>query len=174
MNLSLSLNVSTFDLKDTQLPNRLKVLTDKYEVKPEQVMLEVTESRVAENEQIIVEVLTRLHMHGFRLAIDDFGTGYSSLAQLTKIPFSELKLDYSFVSRVLTDNSSEAIVDSSIELANRLGLEVVAEGVESKEVWQKMLCKGVHRIQGYYLSKPLPKEKIFSWVKDYNSKQSVG
>jgi EAL domain-containing protein (putative c-di-GMP-specific phosphodiesterase class I)/AmiR/NasT family two-component response regulator len=173
LNLTLSLNISTFDLKDTEFPNRLIELANKYEIEPEQVLLEVTESRIAENERIAVEVLTRIQMHGFKLAIDDFGTGYSSLAQLTKIPFSELKLDYSFVSRVMTDNSSEVIVDSSIEIANRLGLQVVAEGVESNSAWQVMQRKGVQKIQGYYLSKPMAKDKVFNWINTYNNKQLI-
>lgn len=166
--LRLSINVSADDLRDTTFPTRLLKLARKNEIPPGQVMLELTESRIAENEQIIVEVLTRLHMHGFKLAIDDFGTGYSSLSQLTKIPFSEMKLDYCFVSKMLEDEAAEAIIDTSIGLANKLGLEVVAEGVENDKIWKKIIYKGCHRIQGFFLAPPLPKEEVFNWIKENN------
>jgi len=171
LELSLSLNLSTFDLKNTNFPSELLALVNKVNLSPDKLTLEVTESRIAEDEKIVIEVLSRLHMHGFKLAIDDFGTGYSSLDQLTKIPFSELKLDYSFVHNMLSDKTSEAIVDSSIGLAKRLDLTIVAEGVEDENSYQSIINKGCDKVQGYYVAKAMSGVEVLSWVKDFNAKR---
>ncbi|QSX79111.1 EAL domain-containing protein [Agrilutibacter solisilvae] len=105
-------------------------------------------------------VLARLRLKGFGLSIDDFGTGYSSLAQLSHIPFTELKIDQGFVAGVATHPRKRAVIEASLDLARKLGLDVVAEGVESVEAWQVLAELGCGMAQGYLISKPVPGEEL--------------
>jgi EAL domain-containing protein (putative c-di-GMP-specific phosphodiesterase class I) len=111
-----------------------------------------------------LKVLSRLHAMGLRISIDDFGTGYSSLAYLAQLPVDELKIDYSFVSNMIKNSSDEVIVRSTIELAHNLGLSVVAEGVESKEIWDHLEMLGCDVGQGYFFSRPLPSDELSRWL----------
>jgi EAL domain-containing protein (putative c-di-GMP-specific phosphodiesterase class I) len=108
----------------------------------------------------MMDVLTRLRIKGFKLSIDDFGTGYSSLIQLRKMPFSELKIDISFVTQMLNDKDCGVIVEVIVDLAHKLGLECVAEGVESETIWSALLALGCDRGQGYYLGRPMAADRI--------------
>jgi EAL domain-containing protein (putative c-di-GMP-specific phosphodiesterase class I) len=109
-------------------------------------------------------VLARLRLKGFGLSIDDFGTGYSSLAQLSQIPFTELKIDQGFVSGAHTDPRKRAVIEASLELARKLELEVVAEGVETTEDWQMLAELGCGMAQGYLIAKPVPGEELAAAV----------
>src|SRR5262249_7788578 len=124
-------------------------------IKPERIILELTETATRESLQTI-DVLTRLRLLGFRLSIDDFGTGYSSLVQLQRLPFNELKIDQSFVSKMLQDKSCRTIVEIIIVLARKLGLKTVAEGVEDADTMNALFDMGCDYIQGFYLSRPKP------------------
>ena len=101
---------------------------------------------------------------GIRLSIDDFGIGYSSLAYLKGLPVNEIKIDRSFVMKMTEDADDATIVRSTIDLGRNLGLEVVAEGVESEEIWNELSSLGCHVAQGYYLSRPVPPEELSAWV----------
>ena len=123
---------------------------------PKEVVLEITESAAARNEGAALENLARLRMRGFELSIDDFGTGFSSLAKLVRTPFSELKIDRSFVSRVVTDHAARTLVESIVALARRLGMRTVAEGIETEEQLQELLALDCDMAQGYLFAKPMP------------------
>src|SRR5207244_9365887 len=139
-------------LRDLELPDRLARLCERFAINPTGVTLELTETSAMRHAIQMMDVLTRLRVKGFKLSIDDFGTGYSSLIQLRKMPFSELKIDVSFVTQMLEDRDCEVIVPAIIDLAHKLGLEPVAEGVESEPIWDALLGLGGGRGQGFDLS----------------------
>ncbi|SEQ26773.1 diguanylate cyclase (GGDEF) domain-containing protein [Pseudomonas cuatrocienegasensis] len=162
--VQLSLNISTQDLVDPDLPARVRELLVKYQLAADQLTFEITESGVMLNPAVALEVLHGLRACGISLSVDDFGTGYSSLAQLKRMPVQELKIDQSFI-RDLSDTSEDAvIVRSTIEMSHSLGLTVVAEGVElesSLRLLQRWHCDTA---QGYFISRPLSASAFEAWV----------
>ena len=108
---------------------------------------------------------------GIRLAIDDFGTGYSSLAYLKRLPITEIKIDRSFVMGMGTDEDDATIVRSTIDLGRNLGLEVVAEGVESEAIWNTLRELGCTIAQGYFLSRPVPPDELAAWLLRHGAAQ---
>ena len=123
-------------------------------------MLEITESSLMADAARGLGVLARLRLKGFGLSIDDFGTGYSSLAQLSQIPFTELKIDQGFVSGAHSQPRKRAVVEASLDLARKLQLDVVAEGVETIEDWQMLAELGCGIAQGYLIAQPVPGEEL--------------
>jgi EAL domain-containing protein (putative c-di-GMP-specific phosphodiesterase class I) len=121
-----------------------------------------------------LSALRVLHAMGVRLSIDDFGTGYSSLAYLKKLPVDELKIDRSFITDLDTDVDDGAIVRSTIDMAHNMGLRVVAEGVESAPVLQRLGAFGCDEAQGYLVSRPLPPEDFAAWVRRYRESTPAG
>ncbi|KXS34306.1 MAG: Uncharacterized protein AWU56_2126 [Idiomarina sp. T82-3] len=160
--VSVSVNFSIESLSDRHLPDMLIDLLREYNVSPSRIVIEVTESRLAHDRINVLEVLARLHLAGFRLSIDDFGTGYSSLYRLKHTPFEELKLDRSFVQDAVKDNSAQAVIRSSMQLAKELNMEVVAEGVETVEEEQLITQMGCGVMQGFRFAKPQPIESAFN------------
>lgn len=126
--------------------------------------LEVTESRLISDMAAPLEILSRLRLNDVALSIDDFGTGHASLEQLRRIPFTELKIDRSFVHGAAHDEISHSILEASVRLAKRLGMNIVAEGVETREDWNLVATYGVDEAQGYYLCRPLPAERLEAWL----------
>jgi EAL domain-containing protein (putative c-di-GMP-specific phosphodiesterase class I) len=143
-------------------------------VPAERLELELTESAVMADPDLALTILRALDEQGVRLAIDDFGTGYSSLAYLKKLPVHELKIDRTFVTRMDSDASDAAIVRSSLDLARNLNLEVVAEGVETSEVWERLSDLGCSIAQGYFLLRPVPAEELTHWLATRSAEQPVG
>jgi len=129
-------------------------------VRPDQLELEITESTILADPFRVRQVLTALNELGLRLAIDDFGTGYSSLAYLRRLPVQTIKIDRSFVLDMCDNASDATIVRSTIDLARNLGLDVVAEGVETEEAWAALRAQGCTLAQGYLISKPLPADEL--------------
>jgi EAL domain-containing protein (putative c-di-GMP-specific phosphodiesterase class I) len=127
---------------------------------PEALVLEITESSVMSDPERAQLVLGRLRDLGTGLALDDFGTGYSSLTHLRQLPVGEVKIDRSFVGRMLADDADAAIVDSTIALAHALGMLVVAEGVEDRATWERLARAGCDIVQGYVLARPLPPSRL--------------
>ncbi|MGN5287851.1 EAL domain-containing response regulator [Aeromonas sp. 11P] len=168
--LNISLNLSASSLVDKSLSNFLLLHCGLNQINPEQVILEITESAFTEDIGQALEILTRLRMHGFGISIDDFGTGYSSLQQLALLPFTELKLDRSFVDHCHSMTSHMTIVESSIKLANNLGLKTVAEGVEDKETWQLLDKLGCHTCQGFISGKAMPYHELATWHEGWKNK----
>jgi EAL domain-containing protein (putative c-di-GMP-specific phosphodiesterase class I) len=118
-------------------------------------------------------VLDKLSAMGIRLAIDDFGTGYSSLAYLKRLPVDEIKIDRSFVMHMGEDEDNATIVRSTIDLGQNLGLQVVAEGVETAEIWEKLNSLGCNIAQGYYLSRPVPADDLRDWLRERSSSEAA-
>ena len=126
---------------------------------------EITETSVAREAVSALDILTRLRLKGVSLAIDDFGRGHSSLDQLRRLPFSELKIDRSFVSRMDRDTASRSIVEHCIALGHDLGLTVVAEGAETSRVWHELERAGCDVVQGYFVMRPAPVEDLADWLR---------
>jgi diguanylate cyclase (GGDEF)-like protein len=157
----LSINISGRQLQDPAFSDQLQHLLAEYQIKPEQIELEVTETYLMEDIQLSNKVLSRLHQTGVRISMDDFGTGYSSLAYLTKLPIDEVKLDRSLLTELSSDIQSQGMVRNIIRMAHELGLEVTAEGIETIEQQQLLQAMDCDLIQGYFYSKPL-NEQLFT------------
>ena len=162
--LTLSVNLSTRDLLDPELPQKFDTLLVKHRVPAEAFCLEITESAIMDDPQRALATLNRLSELGFRLSIDDFGTGYSSLAYLKRLPVDELKIDKSFVMSMVEDLDDAKIVRSTIDLAHNLGLTVVAEGVENEQVWALLRELDCDEAQGYHMGKPMPASEFRAWT----------
>lgn len=156
----VAVNISAHDIDDLELPERLAQHCTDAGIAPDCMILELTETGAMRQAVQMMDVLTRLRLKGFKLSIDDFGTGYSSLVQLQQLPFSEAKIDQSFVRRLLENRDCRAIVEITIELARRLGLKVVAEGVEDEPTLDSLIEIGCHVVQGFHLSRPVPADRI--------------
>ena len=164
LRLNLSVNVSPSTLQDPAAADHYQQIVRDHGVDPANVMLEITESSVMADAARGLGVLARLRLKGFGLSIDDFGTGYSSLAQLSQIPFTELKIDQGFVSGAHAQPRKRAVVEASLDLARKLSLKVVAEGVETNEDWQMLAELGCGMAQGYLIAKPAPGEQLAATV----------
>ncbi len=164
LSLSVSLNVSSRDLLDRDLPQLFAAATRRHAVPPELVTVEVTESALVEDPQRVQETIRGLKEQGFRLSIDDYGTGYSSLAYIQRLHCDELKIDREFVTHASEGGKDAAIVHSTIELGHSLGLTVVAEGVEDTQVIEVLRKLGCDLAQGYAISRPLPADKLAAWI----------
>ncbi len=162
--LGLSVNLSTHDLLDSRLAERVDGYLVANDVHPEMLTLEITESSLLIDAPRARATINQLHEVGVHLSIDDFGTGYSSLSYLRRLPVTELKIDQSFVVNLLLDEQDEVIVRSTIELGHNLGLVVVAEGVENNEVLERLHQLGCDVAQGFCISRPLAPKHFMSWL----------
>jgi EAL domain-containing protein (putative c-di-GMP-specific phosphodiesterase class I) len=160
LDIRVSVNLSVRSLMDLELPNRVGVMLAEANLPASFLELEITESTVMADPVRAKRVLQPLADMGVRLSIDDFGTGYSSLAYLRQLPISELKIDRSFVSAMTTSENDAVIVRSTVEMAKNLGLETVAEGVETPEEEAALQRLGCDFLQGYLLSRPLPADEL--------------
>jgi predicted signal transduction protein with EAL and GGDEF domain len=159
-NLKMSVNLSFRDLDDHSLINYISESLDRWQVDPEDLVLEITETSVMEDPNRTMEVLRQLDEMGLGISIDDFGTGYSSLMYLKKLPVDEIKIDRSFVTDLLLNSDSLVIVRSIIDLAHNLSMTVTAEGVETLEVWEELSSLGCDISQGYYSGPPMSSEDL--------------
>ncbi|MDQ3974257.1 MAG: EAL domain-containing protein, partial [Actinomycetota bacterium] len=162
--IGVGVNVSAHSLQSLDLPDVLASLLVEEDTRPQDLALEITESAIMSDPERAKTVLTRLHDMGISLAIDDYGTGNTSLLYLARLPVQELKIDKSFVLDMVSDRPAALIVRSTIDLARNLGLRVVAEGVESKEQWERLADLGCDVAQGYYISRPLPGPELTIWL----------
>jgi EAL domain-containing protein (putative c-di-GMP-specific phosphodiesterase class I)/FixJ family two-component response regulator len=176
--LRVAVNVSMDNLASLSFLNFVAEMTAKVGVAPQDVVLEVTESRLMQDTRAPLEIMTRLRLKRFRLSIDDFGTGHSSLAQLRDIPFDELKIDQGFVHRAWSDETLRAMYDASLSLARQLGMEVVAEGVEDRNDWDLLQRTGCDLAQGAFVSRPMLPAELPAWIEAWRervrSELSVG
>lgn len=163
----VSVNLSLKSLGDVQLADRVTELVLSQGIEPRQVVLELTESAATADIGHALENLARLRMKGFGLSIDDYGTGYSSMQQLMRIPFTELKIDRSFVHHAGRQESAGVILKSSVDMARKLNLTVVAEGVETESEWDRLRHLGCDLAQGYYIAKPMPADSYRQWARDW-------
>jgi diguanylate cyclase (GGDEF)-like protein len=162
--LRISVNLSTRDLLDQDLPSKIEALLGRHGADASMQCLEITESAIMDDPQRALQTLERLSEMGFKLSIDDFGTGYSSLAYLKRLPVNELKIDRSFVMAMERDLDDARIVRSTIELAHNLGLTVVAEGVETGKAWKLLAALGCDEGQGYFIGRPVPAQQFMNWL----------
>jgi len=161
--LRVSVNLSTRDLLDPELSHRLADILVRHGVPASAFCLEITESAIMDDPQRAEAMLNRLSEQGFKLSIDDFGTGYSSLAYLKRLPVDELKIDKSFVMGMETGEDDAMIVRSTIDLAHNLGLTVVAEGVETAAIQDRLRALACDEAQGYHIARPLPVDDFLAW-----------
>ena len=158
--MRLSVNVSAHNLSGPAVADRYEAIIREHGLSPEMVILEITESSVMSDTARGLGLLARLRLKGFGLSVDDFGTGYSSLTQLSQIPFTELKIDQGFVGGSPDQPRKRAVIETSLDLARKLDLSVVAEGVETMEEWQLLAQLGCDFAQGYLISPPVPGEDL--------------
>ena len=167
IDLPVSVNLSVQDLKDEDLTTAIDQMLLDLGLKPRNLVLEITEQALTQNLTSAVDVLNHLRKQGIRISMDDFGTGYSSLHQLKHLPIDELKIDRDFIHELPSDQVDIAIVRATIQLAKTMGLDVVAEGVESEEGWHFLAGEGCKEAQGYLVSKPMPATSFASWKQRY-------
>jgi diguanylate cyclase len=160
----VAVNVSTRNLLDIEFPAQVKGLLHAWGLDSARLQLEITEDAVLTDPVRTKAILEELAAMGIGLAIDDFGTGYSSLAYLKRLPIRQIKIDRSFVMGMASDEDDATIVRSTIDLGRNLGLEVVAEGVESEPIWNVLRELGCTIAQGYYLSRPVPPAELGEWL----------
>ena len=171
--LRVAVNVSMDNLASLSFLNFVAEMTAKVGIAPQDIVLEVTESRLMQDTRAPLEILTRLRLKRFRLSIDDLGTGHSSLAQLRDIPFDELKIDQGFVHRAWSDETLRAMYDASLSLARQLGMEVVAEGVEDRNDWDLLQRTGCDLAQGAFVSRPMLPGELPGWIEAWHERIRV-
>lgn len=164
VDITVAVNLSAGSLNDIRIPGEIAHMLADAKIKPSMLVLEITESAVMTDPAGALNVLKILSRMGVSLSIDDFGTGYSSLAYLSKLPVDEIKIDKSFVLEMILDQHAAVIVRSTIDLGHNLGKKVVAEGVETLELWDLLSEWGCDTAQGYYMSKQLPADKLMQWL----------
>ncbi len=162
--LKVSVNLSTRDLSDPELPLKFAEILSRYHLPAATFCLEITESAIMDDPMRALETLEHLHQTGAELSIDDFGTGYSSLAYLKRLPVDELKIDKSFVLNMVNDEGDTKIVRSTIDLGHNMGLRVVAEGIENAAIWHLLGKLGCDQGQGYFMTKPIPSGELRAWI----------
>ena len=163
---TVSVNLSIASLGDMRVAGRVLGLVRSQGLDPRHVILEVTESAATSDVGRVLESLARLRMNGFGLSIDDYGTGYSSMQQLSRIAFTELKIDRSFVANALRQDAARVILESSIAMAKNLGITSVAEGVDTKESVDLVRQLGCDVAQGYFVAEPMDSSDFMDWVRD--------
>lgn len=169
LRLGVAVNLSMADIRNERFPDELAALLEQSGVSPEQLTLEVTETMVAADPERATHVLHRLERLGVRLSVDDFGTGWSSLVRLKQLPLHEVKIDRAFVRDMLVDVSDQAIVRSTVGLAEELGLAVVAEGVEHPDAIHELRAMGCGFAQGYEVARPMDAVALAAWLERWNS-----
>jgi EAL domain-containing protein (putative c-di-GMP-specific phosphodiesterase class I) len=162
--LKLSLNISAKSLIDIHMADNLSSLCLQKLVAPERVVLELTETSAMVDPVLSLDLITRLRVKGFQLSIDDFGTGFSSMVQLVRLPFSEIKVDKSFVMRAQQSQESRSVIKSIIDLGHSLDLLVAAEGVEDQATLDYLNNTGCDLAQGYLISRPMREEAVRNWI----------
>lgn len=169
LDLCMSINISPKNLTDLDLPEKMMSCALEGGGEIDRIMFELTETALLSDVAGSIDVLSRLRMKNFKLSIDDFGTGYSSLQQLVRVPFTELKIDQSFVQKIVSDEECKTIAEISILLAHKLEMNVVAEGIEHEEEWEILKEMGCDIGQGYWVGRPMPADDLTAWIADWGA-----
>lgn len=156
----IAINLSPTQVKNPSLVNTVAQAIDRTNIAPDRIELEITEHVLMDQWDVSQATLMRLRDLGVRIAIDDFGTGYSSLGYLRRFPFDRLKIDRVFVKDIVADVGSQAIVSTITRLADAMGMDTTAEGVEDREQLDILRRLGVGEVQGYLIARPLPADEI--------------
>ncbi|MGZ3237483.1 MAG: EAL domain-containing response regulator [Burkholderiaceae bacterium] len=165
--ISVSINIASSSLTDEGCAERIAAIVAKHGVDAPRITLEITESAAKINNPRYLENLARLRMKGFVLAIDDFGTGHASMQELLRIPFSEVKIDRSFVAGASKNESIRLVLSSNLELARKLNRQSTAVGVETRYDWDLLLHLGCTHAQGYYIAKPMESNVLPAWMDEW-------
>jgi len=166
LRVPIAVNVSPLTLENPQCAKQLLATIAASGAQPPQIAFEITEKAFAKDATTVLENVLRLRMNGCGISVDDFGTGYSSLQQLNRSPITELKLDRSFVRRILSDSKARSILESTIDLATKLKLKTVAEGIDSEEQRDRLAELGCDMGQGYLFGKAMPGEDLMDWWRE--------
>ncbi|CAN5158489.1 EAL domain-containing protein [soil metagenome] len=169
LRLSVAVNLSPHLLDQPSLVDEITRLAARHGLSPEQVVLEITESSVVDCMGAALGVLARLRLKGFGLSIDDYGTGFSSMRQLARIPFTELKIDRSFIHGAHQRTNLRVILQSALDMSRQLGLVSVAEGIETLEDWRLLQECGCNIGQGYLIARPMPADEMPRWLKRHQA-----
>ena len=164
VSVPIAVNMSTLNLHDLTVPDRLEQRLRAGDMPAQHLCLEITESAAFKDAAMTMDILSRMRLKGMQLSIDDFGTGYSSLKMLRQMPFSEIKIDQSFVGDATTSRDSRAIVKSIMDMAANMEMGCVAEGVETEETAELLERLGSCDMQGYLIAAPMPVEAIPAWL----------
>ncbi|HVX04520.1 MAG TPA: EAL domain-containing response regulator [Rhodanobacteraceae bacterium] len=164
--LQLAINISAASLTDVDFADLLHEQCTRFKVDPARVVLELTETTAPQRTAELLDILTRVRLKGFKLSIDDFGTGYSSLVQLAQLPFSEIKIDQSFVAGLHSSHEAHKIVATTIRLGKQLQLTTVAEGVETEEQASTLAELECDQAQGYLFARPMNGDVARAWLRD--------
>lgn len=167
IHLPISINISTRNLYDENFFKKMMSILSEYQVKPQMVELEITETILMDNPEMSKKTLEQFANEGFKIAIDDFGKGYSSLAYLAQFPITTIKIDRIFTRQVLVNPTTQHIVKATIDLAKQLGYEVLIEGIEDKETADLLERLGCHSAQGYFFLKPKKEDDIIKYLRQY-------
>src|SRR4029079_6129715 len=167
LELTVAVNLSAGSLQEAHLADQLADVIRGCEADPSWLEFEITESVVMSDPNRAMEILTRLHRMGLQFTIDDFGIGHSSLSYLKRLPVRGMKIDQSFVMEMARHD--DVIVRSTIDLAHNLGLQIVAEGVESRDIWNRLVVLGCDAAQGNYVSGPLEPQKVAAWISEWEA-----
>jgi predicted signal transduction protein with EAL and GGDEF domain len=163
----IAVNVSSVQFKRKGLVDYLVRTLAAYGLDSTAIEVELTETALMDDIEHAVKVLGALKDLGIRISLDDFGTGYSSLSYLSRLPLDKIKIDQSFVQQIETDTAGRAITDAIIALGRTLGLEIVAEGIESEQALTYLRNQGCHQAQGFYLCEPLSGDELANWYRNY-------
>ncbi|MBP6701986.1 MAG: EAL domain-containing response regulator [Vicinamibacteria bacterium] len=164
---TVAVNISPTSLGDVRMAERVTALLHWQALEPRSMVLEVTESAAATHVGAALENLARLRVKGFGLSIDDYGTGYSSMQQLTRVAFTELKIDQSFVLKAATHRSALVILESSLRMARKLKIASVAEGVETRAAFDLLRSLQCDMAQGYFIARPMEASAVLSWAREW-------
>jgi EAL domain-containing protein (putative c-di-GMP-specific phosphodiesterase class I) len=165
--LTLAFNLSPLQLNDLETPEKLDALFSQHDISPKQVVVEVTEEWALQSSNQL-ETLNRLRMRGYGVSLDDFGTGFTNVTQLRNLPFSEIKIDRSFITDIHQDHFSQVIVNTLIDITQKYSYDLVAEGIESHEEYQYLKSLNTRMLlQGYLISKPKPKNELIRWFHNW-------
>lgn len=165
LKLNISVNVSKLQMKNRAFALKIKNFINEYKVSPSDLILEITETALISSTEITLEIMNTLKEAGVKFSIDDFGTGITSISYIRDFPFSEIKIDKSFIKDIRENKISQGIVKSIIALGNNLNIDVVAEGVEDEITLKYLESIGCDIAQGYFISKPLPLEDFIKFCK---------
>lgn len=170
---SVAVNMSVSSLSRLDLPERSASLLKAHGLMPEALTIEVTETGLVRDIATVYDVVSRVALLGVGLSIDDFGTGYSSMQQLVRLPFSEFKLDQSFVREAAADDRVRIVLETNIGMARRLGMRTIAEGVETEEHWTMLHDLGCDGAQGYWIGRPVPAEELLLWTGNWEERSRL-
>lgn len=166
MSFSVAINLPAKVLLDLSLVDKLEKMVQAPHIPPQRLILEVTETMLMNNLSVCIGNLARMRLKGFALSMDDYGIGYSSMQQLSRCPFTELKIDRAFVDGASNHPNRRVILESSIQMGKRLGVTTIAEGVEAEADWRLLKELGCEVAQGFFVSKPMPAEELILWIKN--------